>query len=127
MLISGTPKAVKTGHQNSNIPASVVVRFPFAAGRIAGQLFALNARRPESSEHQVPTSFSHFRGGNALLPAAPRTTFVNIQCRQPYGPEDQGVYTLRFHGVATGLHNLTIEVRINLLGSPDRRMKCPAI
>ena len=48
-----------------------------------------------------------------------RQTDLRIELNQPYGPEDGVYHTLDAHGENNGLPNVMIEVRNDLLGTPD--------
>ena len=59
------------------------------------------------------------RLADAMLAAAPRHTPMNTQRNEPYGPEDGVTHTLRLHGLSNGVPNVMIEIRNDLVASPD--------
>ncbi len=60
------------------------------------------------------------RLADALLTAAGNGPF-SIQRNQPYGPEDGVTHTLKEHGLAGGHLNVMIEVRSDLIATPDQQ------
>ncbi|MFC6687383.1 N-formylglutamate amidohydrolase [Jhaorihella thermophila] len=59
------------------------------------------------------------RLADAMLESAGRHTELRVARNDPYGPEDGVTYTLRRHGLPRGLLNVMIEVRNDLLRTPD--------
>jgi len=56
---------------------------------------------------------------DAMLANAPALSHRRVERNQPYGPQDGVTHSLRLHGLAHGLANVMIEVRNDLLRSPQ--------
>jgi predicted N-formylglutamate amidohydrolase len=54
-----------------------------------------------------------------MLAEAPRLPQRRIARNDPYGPEDGVTHSLRLHGLENGLANVMIEVRNDLLRTPQ--------
>lgn len=50
-------------------------------------------------------------------------TTLNMQRNQPYGPEDGVTHTLKLHALPNGLLNVMIEIRNDLIATPDDQQK----
>jgi len=59
------------------------------------------------------------RLADAMLEAAPRHTTMNTQRNEPYGPEDGVTHTLKLHGLSNGVPNVMIEIRNDLVATPE--------
>ncbi|NNF79030.1 MAG: N-formylglutamate amidohydrolase [Rhizobiales bacterium] len=59
------------------------------------------------------------RLADAMLEAAPRHTTMNTLRNEPYGPEDGVTHTLKLHGLSIGVPNVMIEIRNDLVASPQ--------
>ena len=59
------------------------------------------------------------RLADAMLEAAPRHTTMNTLRNEPYGPEDGVTHTLKLHGLSNGVPNVMIEVRNDLVATPE--------
>lgn len=59
------------------------------------------------------------RLADAMLEAAPRHTTMNTLRNEPYGPEDGVTHTLKLHGLANGVPNVMIEIRNDLVATPE--------
>ncbi len=59
------------------------------------------------------------RLADAMLAAAPRHTQMNTQRNEPYGPEDGVTHTLKLHGLSNGVLNVMIEIRNDLVATPE--------
>lgn len=73
-------------------------------------------------ERKVQIGLLHSRDATlarAMLEASHGRTDLRIELNQPYGPEDGVSHTLDVHGVKNNLPNVMIEVRNDLLGTPD--------
>ena len=62
---------------------------------------------------------SDTRLADAMLALAPQFTGLNVQRNDPYGPEDGVTHTLKLHGLENGLMNVMIEVRNDLIATPE--------
>ena len=62
---------------------------------------------------------SDTRPADAMLAEAPRLPQRRIARNDPYGPEDGVTHSLRLHGLENGLANVMIEVRNDLLRTPQ--------
>lgn len=58
---------------------------------------------------------------DAMLAQAGKLGSRRIERNRPYGPADGVTHSLKIHGIANGLHNVMIEVRSDLLTTPDER------
>lgn len=56
---------------------------------------------------------------DAMLANAPFLSHRRVERNQPYGPQDGVTHSLQLHGMANGLANVMLEVRNDLLRSPD--------
>ncbi|MGE4534046.1 N-formylglutamate amidohydrolase [Halomonas sp.] len=59
------------------------------------------------------------RLADAMLAQAPRLPHRRIERNAPYGPEDGVTHSLKRHGIANGLANVMIEIRNDLLATPE--------
>ena len=59
------------------------------------------------------------RLADAMLAAAPKHTQMNTQRNEPYGPEDGVTHTLKLHGLPNGVPNVMIEIRNDLVATPE--------
>ncbi len=59
------------------------------------------------------------RLADAMLANAPHHTTLKVRRNEPYGPQDGVTHTLRENGVRTGLHNVMIEIRNDLIATPE--------
>ena len=59
------------------------------------------------------------RMADAMLAQSHRLTHRNIQRNAPYGPEDGVTHSLKLHGMGNGLANVMVEIRNDLLATPD--------
>ncbi|MEI4260643.1 N-formylglutamate amidohydrolase [Roseovarius sp. D0-M9] len=57
---------------------------------------------------------------DAMLKAGAKLPHRAIHRNRPYGPEDGVTHSLKIHGLAHGLPNVMIEVRNDLLQTPDQ-------
>ena len=55
----------------------------------------------------------------AIRDAAARQTRLNAQLNAPYSAEDDVTHTLRVHATPYGLPNAMLEIRNDLIGSPE--------
>lgn len=60
------------------------------------------------------------RLADALLSAAPAFTNLDVQRNRPYGPEHGVTHTLRVHALPRNLLNVMIEIRSDLLKTPEQ-------
>lgn len=56
---------------------------------------------------------------DAMLANAQSLSHRRVERNQPYGPQDGVTHSLQLHGMANGLANVMLEVRNDLLRSPD--------
>ncbi|MCZ4273467.1 N-formylglutamate amidohydrolase [Maritalea porphyrae] len=61
------------------------------------------------------------RLADAMLDAAAKFTNLRIERNKPYGPEDGVTYTLKAQGMENGLLNVMIEVRNDLIATPEQQ------
>lgn len=59
------------------------------------------------------------RMADAMLAQSHRLTHRKVQRNAPYGPEDGVTHSLKLHGIGNGLENVMIEIRNDLLATPD--------
>ena len=59
------------------------------------------------------------RLADAMLAASLRVPHRLVERNQPYGPDDGVTHSLQIHGIAHGLPNVMIEVRNDLLQTPE--------
>ncbi|MEQ6918394.1 N-formylglutamate amidohydrolase [Halomonas aquatica] len=59
------------------------------------------------------------RMADAMLAQSQRLPHRRIQRNAPYGPEDGVTHSLKLHGIANGLANVMIEIRNDLVATPD--------
>lgn len=64
---------------------------------------------------------SDTRLADALLELAPARTDLLVERNQPYGPQDGVTHTLKVHALETGLLNVMLEVRNDLIARPDQQ------
>ncbi|NRB17971.1 MAG: N-formylglutamate amidohydrolase [Rhodobacteraceae bacterium] len=57
---------------------------------------------------------------DAMLAHAPSLPHRRVERNQPYGPQDGVTHSLKLHGIAHGLANVMIEVRNDLLRTPQQ-------
>lgn len=62
---------------------------------------------------------SDTRLADAMLTHAPAETHLLTQRNAPYGPSDGVTHTLKIHGVDNGVANVMLEIRNDLLTSPE--------
>lgn len=76
------------------------------------------------------------RMADAILAQSHRLSHRKIQRNAPYGPEDGVTHSLTLHGIGNGLANVMIEIRNDLLATPDDQdamagellqLVCPAL
>ena len=67
------------------------------------------------------------RLADMLLAIAPQFTKRQVARNAPYGPEHGVTHTLQEHGLSNGLFNVMIEVRNDLVGSPEDQAKMAEI
>ncbi|PCJ07875.1 MAG: N-formylglutamate amidohydrolase [Rhodobacteraceae bacterium] len=60
---------------------------------------------------------------DAMLANVRLLSHRRVERNQPYGPQDGVTHSLRLHGMANGLANVMLEVRNDLLRSPDDEIK----
>ncbi|MGI9504585.1 MAG: N-formylglutamate amidohydrolase [Geminicoccaceae bacterium] len=58
---------------------------------------------------------------DAMLVAASAWLDLTVRRNQPYGPEDGVTHTLQVDGIARGLPNVMIEIRNDLIQTPDQQ------
>ena len=56
---------------------------------------------------------------DAMLASAQALPHRRVERNQPYGPQDGVTHSLKIHGLAHGLANVMIEVRNDLLCTPE--------
>lgn len=61
------------------------------------------------------------RLADAILACAKAHTDLKVLRNAPYGPEDGVTHTLREHGVKQGLHNVMLEIRSDLIATPQEQ------
>ncbi|WP_323776242.1 N-formylglutamate amidohydrolase [Leisingera sp.] len=59
------------------------------------------------------------RLADAMLAAAPALPHRQVERNEPYGPADGVTHSLKVHGLAHGLANVMIEIRNDLVTTPD--------
>ncbi len=59
------------------------------------------------------------RLADAMLAQAPRLAHRKIERNSPYGPEDGVTHSLKLHGIGHGLPNVMLEIRNDLLATPE--------
>lgn len=64
------------------------------------------------------------RFADGMLACAPNHTSLKVMRNEPYGPEHGVTHTLKLHGISRGLLNVMLEVRNDLLATPQ---KCASI
>ncbi len=73
---------------------------------------------------EVELGFLHdadARLADAMLAGSEHWSELVIRRNQPYGPDDGVTHTLRRHGIARGLPNVMIEIRNDLIDTPERQ------
>lgn len=60
------------------------------------------------------------RLADAMLAAAPALPHRRVRRNEPYGPADGVTHSLKLHGLAHGLANVMIEIRNDLVATPDQ-------
>lgn len=63
----------------------------------------------------------------AMMSATPDDAALDIRVNEPYGPEDGVAHTLDLHGAANGLASVMIEVRNDLLATPEAERAMAAL
>ncbi|MEY8098834.1 N-formylglutamate amidohydrolase [Falsihalocynthiibacter sp. S25ZX9] len=66
---------------------------------------------------------SDSRLADAMLKNAPQETTLLTLRNEPYGPEHGVTHTLKVHGVENGVANVMLEIRNDLLESPEQRQE----
>ena len=64
---------------------------------------------------------SDTRLADAMLALAPQHTSLKACRNDPYGPDDGVTHTLKLHALPNGLMNVMIEVRNDLIATPDQQ------
>lgn len=59
------------------------------------------------------------RLADAMLTQASQLAHRKIERNTPYGPEDDVTHSLKLHGIGHGLPNVMLEIRNDLLSTPD--------
>ena len=95
-----------------------------AASRGSGVIVTIHSYTPvyNGKPREVELGILHdsdARLADALLANAPRHTTLKVRRNEPYGPQDGVTHTLLEHAVRTGLHNVMIEVRNDLIATPE--------
>lgn len=62
------------------------------------------------------------RMADAMLSHSHRLPHRSIQRNAPYGPEDGVTHSLKLHGIGNGLPNVMIEIRNDLLATPEEEV-----
>lgn len=57
----------------------------------------------------------------AMMAIAERFTDMQVRLNEPYGPDDGVSHTLNLHGSSNGLANVMIEIRNDLIDTPQRQ------
>ncbi|UWQ38165.1 N-formylglutamate amidohydrolase [Leisingera aquaemixtae] len=60
------------------------------------------------------------RLADAMLAEAPALPHRRVERNEPYGPADGVTHSLKLHGLAHGLANVMIEIRNDLVATPDQ-------
>ncbi|MEW2915264.1 N-formylglutamate amidohydrolase [Leisingera sp. JC11] len=60
------------------------------------------------------------RLADAMLAAAPALPHRRVERNEPYGPADGVTHSLKLHGLAHGLANVMIEIRNDLVATPEQ-------
>jgi len=63
------------------------------------------------------------RLGESMVELASELTTHCVRLNEPYGPGEGVTHTLGFHATSNGLLNVMIEVKNDLLDSPEHREK----
>ncbi|MEH6647466.1 N-formylglutamate amidohydrolase [Sulfitobacter sp.] len=61
------------------------------------------------------------RLADIMLQLAPAHTNANVQCNAPYGPEHGVTHTLKEHAIKAGHLNVMIEIRNDLIQTPEQQ------
>lgn len=61
------------------------------------------------------------RLADAMLDGAPTHTAVNVQRNAPYGPQDGVTHTLKVHALPGGHQNVMLEIRSDLIQTPEQQ------
>ena len=61
------------------------------------------------------------RLADAILAEASAFDSIKFERNEPYGPQDGVTYTLKKHGVENGLLNVMVEIRNDLIETPDQQ------
>lgn len=69
---------------------------------------------------------SDSRLADVILAQTDRLPHRNIQRNAPYTPEDEVTHSLKVHGIANGLLNVMIEIRNDLLKTPEEEARMAA-
>ncbi len=67
------------------------------------------------------------RLADALLDAARTHTAAQVERNQPYGPQDGVTHTLKEHAVGAGLLNVMLEIRNDLIATPEQQAAMAAM
>ena len=67
------------------------------------------------------------RLADRMLTSAAQFTDLRVADNEPYGPEDGVTHTLREHGEANALLNVMLEIRNDLIGTPQAQSKMSAL
>ncbi len=70
---------------------------------------------------------SDSRLADAMLGIAPQHTIRKVARNDPYGPEQGVTHTLRRHALPAGLVNVMIEIRNDLIATPDDQLAMAAM
>lgn len=62
------------------------------------------------------------RLADAILVRANEYTPLKTERNEPYGPQDGVTHTLREHGIRRGLHNVMLEIRNDLIATPQQQI-----
>ena len=95
-----------------------------AASEGAGVIVTIHSYTPvyNGRPREVELGILHdsdARLADALLANAHQHTTLQVRRNEPYGPQDGVTHTLLEHAVSTGLHNVMIEVRNDLIATPE--------
>lgn len=63
------------------------------------------------------------RLADAMLAHAPNETSLLTERNEPYGPEHGVTHTLKVHGINNGIANVMLEIRNDLLETPEQRLE----
>ncbi|NOX72481.1 MAG: N-formylglutamate amidohydrolase [Alphaproteobacteria bacterium] len=63
------------------------------------------------------------RLADEMLQILPGLCGLNVQRNQPYGPKDGVTHTLKLHGLGSGIHNVMLEIRNDLITTQDQQQQ----